>query len=64
MLLNGLFGHLFGPIEGYHNNTFTLVESGLMDECALHTKLPGGQGDEAGDEGSNGTDASTEPHLG
>lgn len=63
MLPNGLFGHLFGPIEGRHNDAFALVESGLMDECALHAKLPGGRGDEAGDEGSDGTDTSTEPHY-
>jgi len=40
MLLNGLFGHLFSPIEGCHNNTFTLAESRLINECTLHAKLP------------------------
>lgn len=39
MLPNGLFSHLYSPIEGCHNNTFTLAESSLMDECILHTKL-------------------------
>jgi hypothetical protein len=42
MLPNGLFGHLFGPIEGCHNDTYTLAESGLMDECLIHAKLPDG----------------------
>jgi len=41
MLPNGLFGHLYGPIEGRHNDAFALDESGLMDECALHARLPG-----------------------
>ena len=45
MLPNGLFGHLYGPIEGHHNNTFVLDESGLMDECILHARLPGGGGE-------------------
>ena len=49
MLPNGLFGHLYGPIEGRHNDAFVLDESGIMDECIRHTKLPGG-GDEAADE--------------
>ena len=40
MLPNGLFGHLFSPIEGRHNDTFMLAESGLINECTLHTKLP------------------------
>ena len=44
MLPNGPFGHLYGPIKGRHNNAFALEESGLMDECALHAKLPGGGG--------------------
>ena len=64
MLPNGLFGHLFGPIEGRHNDAFALVESGLMDECAVHAKLPDRrEGDEAGGAGSDRTDASTEPHY-
>lgn len=67
MLPNGLFGHLFGPIEGCHNDTFTLTESGLMDECVLHVKLPGAEniGDKAGggiNKGSSGMDTSTKPH--
>ena len=44
MLPNGLFGHLYGPIEGRHNNAFALEESRLMDECILHAKLPEGGG--------------------
>lgn len=41
MLPNRLFGHLYGPIEGHHNDAFALDESGLMDECVLHARLPG-----------------------
>ena len=68
MLPNGLFGHLFGPIEGHHNNAFALAESGLMDECVLHAKFSDGSegGGEVGrgiDEGSGQTDALTEPHY-
>ena len=40
ILPNGLFGHLYGPIKGQHNNTFTLEESGLAENCLLHAKLP------------------------
>lgn len=39
MLPNGIFGHLYGPIEGRHNDMFALTESGLIDECTLHAKL-------------------------
>lgn len=64
MLPNGLFRHLFGPIEGRHNDTFTLAKSGLMDECALHAKLPGilEHGSEVGEVGGGvgGEDTSTE----
>ena len=54
MLPNGLFGHLYSPIKGCHNNAFTLAESGLMDECTLHAKLPNTL------EGADGTDTSGE----
>lgn len=40
MLPNRLFGHLYGPIEGCHNDTFALDESGLAENCLLHAKLP------------------------
>ena len=55
MLPNGLFGHLFGPIEGRHNDAFALIESRLMDDCALHARLP--------DEPEGGENGSTEPHF-
>ena len=45
MLPNGLFGHLYGPIEGCHNDIFALEESGLMEKCLLHAKLPEMSGD-------------------
>lgn len=65
MLPNGLFGHLFGPIEARHNDAYTLTESGLMEECALHAKLPNvledtGEGGGAGD-GGGGMDTSMGP---
>jgi hypothetical protein len=60
MLLNRLFGHLFGLIEGHHNNAFMLAESGLMDECVVHVKLPG-VGDDV-DEDIGEVDTSTEHH--
>ena len=66
MLPNRLFGHLFGPIEARHNDTFTLAESGLVDECILHAKLPGtleGGGGVGGvvDESASGMDTSDGP---
>ena len=68
MLLNGLFGHLFGPIEGHHNNMFTLAKSGLMDKCIIHTKLPDtseGAGEVGGVvyESASGTDTPNRPHY-
>ena len=61
MLPNGLFGHLYGPIEGRHNDAFTLAESGLMDECVLHAKLPDtsadiGEADKGADESTGGVE--------
>ena len=49
MLPNGLFSHLFGPIEGRHNDAFALTESGLMDQCVLHAKIPDVDGVDEGD---------------
>ena len=68
MLPNGLFGHLYGPIEGRHNDAFALAESGLMDECSLHARLPvvsddrGGAGGGA-DEATGGMDPVAEPRY-
>lgn len=66
MLPNGLFGHLYGPIKGRHNDAFALAESGLMDKCVLHAKLPdtleGGGGANIGtDESASGSDLLMEP---
>jgi hypothetical protein len=33
MLLNGMFGHLYGPVEGRRNDSFLLSESGLLANC-------------------------------
>jgi len=33
MLPNGMFGHLFGPLEGRRNDNFLLSESGLLEKC-------------------------------
>lgn len=68
MLPNGLFGHLFGPIEGRHNDAFALDESGLMRECSLHAKHPGALDGAGGECAEAGKDASrtttfTEPHY-
>ncbi|KAI0039757.1 hypothetical protein FA95DRAFT_1585203 [Auriscalpium vulgare] len=41
VLPNGMFGHLFGPVEGRRNNAHLLAASGLMELCALHAVLPG-----------------------
>ena len=40
MLLNGLSSHLYGLIEGCHNDAFALEESGLVEECLCHARLP------------------------
>ena len=70
MLPNGLFGHLFGPIKGHHNDAFALVESRLMDECALHAKFPdgqealnGGEASESVDEDADGVGVFDGPHY-
>ena len=64
MLPNGLFGHLYGPIEGRHNDAFALEESGLVDECALHARLLGGGGGEVGaDIDVDEADTSREVHY-
>ena len=36
VLPNGMFGHLFGPIEGRHNDGWLLQESGILDWCRKH----------------------------
>jgi hypothetical protein len=41
MLANGLFGHLYGPIEGRRNDNFLLAQSGLLDKCREHAIRPG-----------------------
>ena len=61
MLPNGLFGHLYGPIEGRHNDIFAVAESGLVDECALHVKLPNTV--ENGGGTGRGEEAHTESHT-
>lgn len=33
MLPNGMFGHLYGPVEGRRNDAFLLSESGLLASC-------------------------------
>jgi hypothetical protein len=35
-LPNGLFGHLFGPVEGQHNDNDLLTESRLLNICAIY----------------------------
>lgn len=39
VLPNGMFGHLFGPIEGRHNDGWLLRESGLLDWCREHAHI-------------------------
>ena len=41
MLANGLFGHLYGPIEGRRHDTVVLTESHLLDWAQEHAILPG-----------------------
>lgn len=41
MLLNGIYGHLFGPKPGRHNDNYLLNKSGLLDNCAIHAVRPG-----------------------
>lgn len=60
MLPNGLFGHLYGPIEGHHNDMSALAESHLVDKCTLHARLPTAVGNGGGTGG--GDEASTETH--
>lgn len=63
MLLNGLFGHLYGLIEGQHNDALALDESGLVDECALYARcLGGGEGDVEAS-AVNGADTFEEVHY-
>lgn len=40
MLVNGLFGHLYGPIEGRRNDNYLLAQSGLLDKCREHAIRP------------------------
>lgn len=40
-LPNGLFGHLYGPVEGRRNDAHLLEESGLLDQCREHAVRPG-----------------------
>lgn len=35
-LPNGLFGHLFGPVEGQRNDNHLLSKSRLLDVCAVY----------------------------
>ena len=37
VLPNGMFGHLFRPIEGRHNDGWLLQESRILDQCREHT---------------------------
>ena len=39
-LPNGLIGHLYGPIEGRHNDNFLLTDSNLLEMCAAHANHP------------------------
>jgi hypothetical protein len=41
MLATGLFGHLYGLIEGWRNDNYLLMQSGLLDKCREHTIRPG-----------------------
>ena len=36
VLPNGMFGHIFGPIEGRHNDGWLLRESTILDWCREH----------------------------
>ena len=41
MLPNGMFGHLFGPVEGRRNDNYLLTASGLLDKCAQYALRDG-----------------------
>ncbi|KAF7987128.1 hypothetical protein HWV62_339 [Athelia sp. TMB] len=41
MLPNGIFGHLFGPEPGRHNDNHLLNKSRLLETCAKHAVRPG-----------------------
>lgn len=41
MLVNGIIGHLYGPVEGRRNDNFLLVESGLLEWCRSFAIRPG-----------------------
>ena len=36
VLPNGMFGHVYGPIEGRHNDGWLLRESAILDWCREH----------------------------
>ncbi|TFY73874.1 hypothetical protein EWM64_g10139 [Hericium alpestre] len=38
VLLNGMFDHLFGPMEGHQNDAHLLKASHLMEICAVHAR--------------------------
>ena len=53
MLPNGMFGHLFGPKEGHHNNNHLLAKSDFLNLCAQHAIPPGTNDDDPGLFGSD-----------
>ena len=46
VLPNGMFGHLFGPIGGCHNDGWLLQESGILDWCQEHACTSAGNGNQ------------------
>ena len=46
MFPNGMFGHLFGPEEGRHNDHHLLAKSSFLNLCAQHAIHPGTNNDD------------------